>query len=321
MLNAQTVDAAIIHPLEDSDREAVNAAVASIQQTGGLFDWLDNTVARPSFDAMMRQIPGAAGVTYESAVIAGVSGIWARPAGAIQRKALMHLHGGGYSIGSADAYRAFTGQIASRVGVSSFLPDYRLAPENPYPAAFEDACAVYSGLFELSIESVALVGDSAGGGLTLALLAHMTGESEIGRCQAPVAPAVMSPWIDLALTGESLSTRADDDPLVSRKMVEAWASRYLDGNSPTLPAASALYGRLNGLPPVAIHVGTRETLLDDSRSYARRARAEGTPVDLHLWEGMMHVFPASVGILRASDSALSLMAAFLRKHLGLPQSP
>jgi acetyl esterase/lipase len=316
----QEVNSQIHHPLEKSDGETVAAIVTFLQQNGGQFDWLDNAIARRAFDDMMRQVSSAAGITYENAAVGGVPGIWARPANAPARKALVHFHGGGYSLGSAAAYQTFAGNIAARAGISSFVPDYRLAPEHPHPAAFEDASAAYAGLCQLGMESIALVGDSAGGGLALALLAHLQNESDAGRGQAPAAAAVISPWIDLALNGASVSTLAQDDPLVSKAVAEVWAARYLAGESPTHPTASPIHGRLNGLPPVSIHIGSREILLDDARAYAQRARAAGSPVEMHVWEGMLHVFPSSVGTLKAADASLELIAAFLRAHCGLSQT-
>lgn len=276
--------------------------------------------ARPGFDAMTAKTPAAEGVTYEPAAIGGVPGWWCRPAEAIAGAALLYLHGGAYVLGSAAAYRHFAGQIAARAGAATFVADYALAPERPFPAAFDDAKTVYRGLAEAGFTRIALVGDSAGGGLALALLAAATADAAAGGVPGPVAAAVMSPWLDLALTGDSMDAKASADPLLTRERLADAAKLYLGAQDACDPRASALEGNLTGLPPILLHVGEAEILLDDARRYAAAIEAAGGSAELHVWQGMAHVFPASLALLRAAAEALDLTGEFLRRLLRTPST-
>jgi acetyl esterase/lipase len=148
--------------------------------------------------------------------------------------------------------------------------------------------------------------------MALALLGIEQAAAQNGEGVAPSAAAVMSPWTDLALTGASLEDRAEDDPLVTNAMLSTAGSSYLAGHDPYDPSASPLYSDLRGLPPVQIHVGTSEVLLDDARRYADRFAEAGGDAVAHTWDGMMHVFPTSIGALEASDAAVDMLAMFLK---------
>jgi epsilon-lactone hydrolase len=303
----------IRHPLTGRDREAMAAMRKEVAPFKGA---MSDPSARPAFDEFMERTPDAAGVKYERAAAGGVRGVRCTPEGARPGATILYLHGGAYVLGSAHAYRHFAGQIAARANAIAFIADYRLAPEHPFPAALEDAQAAYRGLVADGTRRIAIAGDSAGGGLALALLSIAQSESAAGLGVAPSAAAVMSPWIDLALTGGSLRDRADDDPLLTKEMLAKTGASYLAGSDPRDPLASPLYGDLAGRPPVQLHAGTSEILLDDTRRYAERARAAGVEVAAHIWEGMTHVFPSSVGTLDAAEKALNLIAAFLGEKLG-----
>jgi monoterpene epsilon-lactone hydrolase len=264
----------------------------------------------------MEHTPNARGVSYEKLAVGGVPGISCTPQGARRGAKILYLHGGAYVLGSANAYRHFAGQIAARAKAAVFIAEYRLAPEHRFPAALEDAKAAYRGLVEGGPRKIAIVGDSAGGGLALALLSIVQSEGV-----APVAAVAMSPWTDLALTGGSLEDRANDDPLLTKEMLSKTSASYLNGHDPRDPLASPLYGALAGRPPIQLHVGTNEVLLDDTRRYAEKASAAGVEAEAHVWEGMTHVFPSSIGTLEAAEKALSLIAAFLDERLGtLPEA-
>jgi len=246
--------------------------------------------------------------------VGGVPGWWLRPAGAPAAAAILYLHGGAYIVGSAAAYRNFVGQIAHSAGLAAFAPDYRLAPEHPFPAAVDDAQAVYRGLGELGVSEIFLVGDSAGGGLTLVLLALASASARDGRRPTPRAAAVMSPWTDLALTGGTLASEAEADPFLTRAALQSAAVQYLGAHEPRDPRASPLYGDLAGLPPVMIQVGEDEILLDDARRYAERMAAAGGEIQLHQWAGMPHVFPANIGVLAAAQLAVDAIGSFMRQR-------
>ena len=222
---------------------------------------------------------------------------------------ILYLHGGAYILGSAKAYRNFAGQIANHAGVAAFVLDYRLAPEHIFPAAIDDSIAAFQGLSQDSA-SVAVVGDSAGGGLALALA-----ESKLTK--RPGAVVVLSPMTDLALTGETITSNAKADFILNKFALAAAAGQYLGPNDVRNPRASPLYGNLTELPPISIHIGADEILLDDSRRFAERA---GGDIILHIWEGMQHVFSQSVGVLVAAEEALVDMGVFIRKHSNAERS-
>jgi monoterpene epsilon-lactone hydrolase len=266
---------------------------------------------RPAFDALMEKTSAPDGVTFEQSSIGGIGGWWCRPENVGAHSAVLYLHGGAYVVGSAAAYRHFVAQIAARAGTSVFIADYGLAPERPFPAAFDDAKATYRGLVAAGFTKIGLVGDSAGGGLALALLSDLINAASV----EPAAVVVMSPWIDLALTGESMTSRAKADPLLSRATLQAAAQLYLAHQDPNDPRISALSAELGIFPLIQIHTGEDEVLLDDSRRYAERVKAAGGNVQLHIWQGMVHVFPANLALLRAAKEALDLLGNFLRSRL------
>ena len=171
---------------------------------------------RPAFDDLMEKTPAADGVEYEPAALGGVAGWWCRPAEAEAGAAILYLHGGAYVVGSAKAYRHFAGQIAARAGAPVFVADYALAPERPFPAAVEDAEAAYRALANTGASRLAIVGDSAGGGLALVVASSMTRAAHDGAVPEPVATAALSPWTDLALTGESVSDPRWPRPVAHR---------------------------------------------------------------------------------------------------------
>lgn len=270
--------------------------------------------ARPMFDAMFTATPAASNMRIEPATVGGIAGFWLRLPDARPGARMLYLHGGGYVLGSAEALTNFAGQIAARVGADTFVPDYRLAPEHPFPAAIDDAVAAYRGLVADGAERIVVVGDSAGGGLTLVLLSVLASDKSQGLVQ-PVGAAAMSPWTDLALTGDSFQTRAEADPIFTRGVLQAFADMYLQGQDATNPKASPLYAQLRDLPPIRIDVGDDEVLLADSVRYADGARAAGVEVTLSIWEGMPHVFQSSIGRFLAAERSVDAIGAFLRQRL------
>ena len=303
-----------IQPLSPEDAPAVAAVrqAASAHKGEKL-----GPEARPIFDAMFAATPAAADVRVEAATVGGIAGFWLRPANAQPGARMLYLHGGGYVLGSAQALTNFAGQIAARVGADTFVPDYRLAPEHPFPAAIDDAVAAYRGLVADGAERIVVAGDSAGGGLTLALLSILAADKTKGMVQ-PVGAAVMSPWTDLSLAGDSFDTRAEADPIFTRGVLRGFADMYLRGQDATNPKASPLYARLDGLPPIRIDVGDNEVLLANSIRYADRARAAGVKVTLSIWEGMAHVFQSSLGQFLAAERSVTAVGAFLSVRLDTP---
>ncbi len=270
------------HPLLEVDRAPLAELLAMAAPMKGKAEL--GPQGRAEFDAMIAHTPAADDVTYEAATVGGIAGWWCRPAHA--RSTVLYLHGGAYVQGSAKAYCHLAGQIAARAQAAIFIPEYRLAPEHRFPAAFDDALAAFT-----ASSATAIVGDSAGGGLALAILPFTN---------AKVA-AVMSPWTDLALTSPSLTTRAEADPFLTTAALAHAAVMYLGDHDPRDPRVSPVYG--SHAAPVLIHVGDAEVLLDDSLRYPNAT--------VHVWEGMPHVFPSSLGRFQASALALDDLAAFV----------
>jgi monoterpene epsilon-lactone hydrolase len=269
--------------------------------------------ARPEFDTLMEKTTAAEGVTYDVETIGVVDGWWCRPKQSADDSAVLYFHGGAYVLGSAAAYRNFVGQIAARARVAIFIADYGLAPERPFPAAVNETVAVYRGLAASGLSKLAIAGDSAGGGLALALLQFVTSAAKDWTVPKPLAAVVMSPWTDLALTGESIEARAKYDPMLTRDALSQADQLYLGNEDRLNPKASPLYGEVTGLPPVLFHVGEDEILLDDSRRFANRIEAAGGIAQLHIWEGMTHVFPSNLSLQAAKD-ALDDIGAFLQQQ-------
>ena len=270
---------------------------------------------RGRFDALMESVSSRDDVTFEAGVLGGVSGFWAHPADWRSGEAILHLHGGWFNFGSAKAYRHLVGHIAARAGASAFIPDYRLAPEHPFPAATDDVLACYQALAARDVQRIALTGDSAGGNLALTLASRIAGVAD-STDAALVGVAAFSPVTDLTLSGATYETRADADPLFTRLQVAELVHSYLAGADAKHPLASPLHGRLADMPPVRIHVGDDEVLLDDSRRYIERAIAAGVDAQLDVWMGMPHGFPGSIGKLKAAAQALDAVGAFLTDRLG-----
>jgi acetyl esterase/lipase len=293
------------HPILPQDHTTMAKIRAMAAPAKGVLE-------RAAFDALIEHTPPADGVTYEAGVAGGVAGWWCRPQHQTPGAAILYLHGGAYIVGTASAYRHFVGQIAQRVRRDTFIPDYALAPERPFPAALKDAEAAYAGLLDQGFGDVVLVGDSAGGGLALVLTALTVAAKGRNPDLSPRRVAVMSPWTDLALTGITMETLADADPFLTKAALASAANQYLGRHDSRDPKASPFYGNLEGLPPIRVDVGEDEILLDDARRYAERVALADGEVQVHTWEGMPHVFPANVGVLHAADAALNDIASFLR---------
>ena len=226
---------------------------------------------------------------------------------------VLHLHGGAHLVGFPALFRDFTWRIADATGARVLCLDHRLAPEHPFPAAIEDVTAAYQWLIKQGVEPghVAFIGDSSGGGLALASMMRLRDQGS----PLPAAAAVLSPWTDLALTGQSLAECASSDPFVPVELMPRAVALYLAGADPRLPYASPLYGDPAGLPPTLILVGSDEALGDDAVRMAERMCAAGCEVELEVWPRMFHVWPMFARILPEARSAIARIGAFLRARL------
>ncbi|MEX0427683.1 alpha/beta hydrolase fold domain-containing protein [Nocardioides sp. DS6] len=236
--------------------------------------------ARADFAAFLGGLPVPDGIAVEAREVAGVPGLQVTPVNGSDRVAALYLHGGAYVAGDPQGYLGIIGGIAKASGFAVFAPDYTLAPAKRFPGAVDEALAVYRVLAEeVGADRLTVVGDSAGGGLALALLVA----ARSAGVPQPAAAVLLSPWADLTCSGESASGRADRDPLLSRQQLLDAAAVYLDGADPRDPLASPALGDLSGLAPITVHVGTEEVLYDDA---VRVADASGGT--LRAWDGMVH---------------------------------
>jgi acetyl esterase/lipase len=270
---------------------------------------------RAAMDAASLAAPPPEGVSVEPGELGGRPAEWLTPEGVGRDAAVLYLHGGGYCSGSLNSHRDLAARIGIASGCAVVTLGYRLGPEDPFPAAVDDAIAAYRQLVADGIppEQLVVAGDSAGGGLTMALLLALRAEG-IPR---PAAAVCLSPWVDLTQSAPSYQGLADRDPMVSKEDLDGLADAYLAGTDPRTELASPLLAAdLSGLPPLLIEVGADEVLLDDATRLAERAAAAGNDVTLTVWPEMIHVFQAFPGvILPETDLSVAAIGKFVAGHL------
>lgn len=225
---------------------------------------------------------------------------------------ILLLHGGGYMCGNPEGVRDLGTRLARAARARVILPDYRLAPENAFPAAVEDAAAVYRSVLDRggAPERLAVMGESAGGGLAMALLLALKHDG----VALPAAAVTFSAWVDMTVSGGSITAKAGVDPIASGDSLRMSAEAYVQGQDPTNPLASPLYGELSGLPPLLLQVGSEEVLLDDSTRLADAARAAGVDVTLEVADGLPHVFQYFASFLPQAQDAIDRAGEFISKH-------
>ncbi|OJY68151.1 MAG: hypothetical protein BGP16_14890 [Sphingobium sp. 66-54] len=268
---------------------------------------------RAAFEAMLATIPFAEDLSSEPVDLGGVTGFrFASPHAAAD--ALLYLHGGAYVIGSATSYRSLAAELGRACGATTYAIDYRLAPEHPFPAAIEDAAAAYRGLLARGIapERIVIAGDSAGGGLALALLTALRDAGDA----LPAAALLISPWADLSCSAGTITSKTAEDPTLTADGLRVNAALYLNGADPRAPAASPVFADFKGLPPLLVQVGSAEILLDDAVAVARAAGHAGVAVQLAIWPEMIHVWHAFAFMLPEGRAAIAQAGAFLAGHLG-----
>ena len=256
-------------------------------------------------------------VRFEAVDAGGVPAIWVVPEGATTDRVIQYLHGGGYVIGTAATHQNLVGHLAKATGCRALSVDYRLAPEHPHPAAVNDSITVYEWLLGqgLDAEHIAVSGDSAGGGLTVATLIAIRDRG----LPNPAAGVPISPWIDMEGNGASMSTKADVDLMVTAPGLKMMADLFLNGQNARDPLAAPLHADLAGICPLYIQVGGEEALLDDSTRLATNAAAAGVDMRLDVFPEMQHVFQLCAGKLPEADDAIERIAAWLRPKLGLTE--
>jgi acetyl esterase/lipase len=267
---------------------------------------------RAVFHEMVASIPLAADVSTTPGKVGGVPVVTVETPGHDPSVAVLYFHGGAYALGSAADGAGLAADVGRGVGARVVSADYRLAPENRFPAAVDDAVAAYRGLLDQGMpgERIAFVGESAGGGLAVAAL---VAARDAGLPQ-PASAAVFSPWADLTVSGASTVSKAAVDPALTPAGLRTRAGDYLNGADPAAPLASPVFADLTGLAPLLIQVGSHEILLDDALGLAARAAADDVRVDLQVWPGVPHVFQSFAALLDEAGAALRWAAAFTRSH-------
>jgi len=238
---------------------------------------------------------------------------WVGSPGFSTDEAILYLHGGGYTMCSCDTHRALASRIAIASQSAVLLIDYRLAPENPFPAALEDAQSAFQWLLDQGIDPgrIVVAGDSAGGGLALATVVSFRDD----RRELPAGIVCISPWADLTCSGETYVSCAETDPLISLESSRMHASRYCGEHDPQLPLISPVYADLSGFPPLLIMVGEHELLRSDSESLAENALQAGARVNLEVWDGMWHVWLMYAGMVPEAQQAIARIGSFIRERL------
>lgn len=294
--------------MADRGIDVVRAHLAKLPPS----DSLTTAERRAQYERAEKVFPTPPDVKVERVNVPAAPAEWLRPPSAVPGRVVLYLHGGGYVIGSPRSHRHLAAAIAGAAGASALLLDYRLAPEHPFPAAVEDATAAYRWLLDQAIapEHIVIAGDSAGGGLTVATLLAL----REARVPLPAGGVCISPWVDLTCSGASYATKAAADPIVRRAGVEEMARAYLGATPPRTPLASPLFADLRGLPPLLIHVGSDEVLLDDAVQLAERAKAAGVDATLEIYDRMIHVWHWFLPMLDEAQTAVEAIGRFVRSR-------
>lgn len=271
---------------------------------------IDVAHARARMDKAGRQMPMPKGVAVTTIVIGGMGGLSFTPDEA-RKGMLVYLHGGGYSRGSAMSHRALVARMAKAFGLNAVSVNYRMAPEHPCPAAIEDAVSAIQAVMAEEKGPIILSGDSAGGGLALSATLRLRDAGE----RLPDALYLISPWTDLSMSGESVSTKAMRDPMLHPEYLGAGGQLYLGGRPGDDPEASPLFADLKGLPPTLIQVGSDEILLSDSTRLAEKLEAAGVPVDCEIWDGMWHDFQIFSPLIPEADWAIDRARVWVELQL------
>lgn len=269
--------------------------------------------SRAKLEKMARLIWLPTGTKITAGQLGGVPVEWVASPAAGARGFVLYLHGGGYVTGSPRTHRGLTARLAKAARVCVAVPDYRLAPEHPHPAAVDDAFAAYKGLLDQGIppNKIIIAGDSAGGGLSLALALRIKAEP----LPQPAGLVLLSPFTDITFAGASMQSPAQKEWLLTKPWMLDAARHYGGGQDPKTPTLSPLFASLGGLPPIFIQVGSDELLLDDSTRFARVATEQGVPVTLQIWPGMWHVWQLHGGQMPEADRAISAMRDFIHTQL------
>jgi epsilon-lactone hydrolase len=248
-------------------------------------------------------------VKKQEVTYAGMDAIWFTPEGYSKSKTILYLHGGGYVTGSVNSHRALIARIARASNCRAIGVNYRKAPENQFPAAIDDALAAYKQLISDGYENIVVMGDSAGGGLSLALL-QLIKKHKLPKASGAV---LLSPWTDLTMSGDSIQSKRDIDALIQPHLLEIFSKRYYGKENPENPLISPLFADVKGFPPTLIQVGGNEILLDDSTRMAQKLNKAGVKVKLDIFENMMHVWQFFGGLMPEANKAIDEIGEFIKE--------
>ena len=255
-------------------------------------------------------------ITVEKINMEGIQAEWLIPfpSSAHSEKVILYLHGGGYITGSIEDHRMMCGLLANATETKVLIPEYRLAPEHPFPAALDDALKVYQWLLDQGYSSTNMIiaGDSAGGGLSIATVLALKEKSG----SLPAAVVCLSPWADLALTGQSHTTKAKAEAILNKDVLHEWALCYTDESNLTNPLVSPIHGDFHGFPPLLIQVGSEEILLDDSTLLVEKAKSAGVDVTLKIWDDMWHVWQALGDLIPENKKTFEEIGQFVQRQFG-----
>jgi epsilon-lactone hydrolase len=268
---------------------------------------------RATMAAAFSAFPSASEVKCEPVNANGVKAEWITAKNAAPDRVVMYLHGGGYVMGSIETHRELVARLSIAAQARGLVLDYRLAPENPFPAAVDDSITAYRWLLAQGYkpERIVIAGDSAGGGLAVSTLVALR---DLGA-PMPAAGVCISPWVDFEAEGESMTSRAAQDPLVTREMILNLAKMYMgEKGSLREPLAAPINAYLNDLPPLFIQVGNSETLLDDSTRLADKAKEAGVEATLQIWDEMPHVWHLAAPNLPEGQEAIDKIGEFVRQR-------
>lgn len=298
---------------KDPEIAGVRALLASRQPAPGepQPSWAERRAAMDAFGEMGSLPPGC---QHEPATVGGVKAERIFPTSAVEGRRILYLHGGAYVGGSPRSHRPLVARLADAARSAAVSLEYRLAPEDPFPAAVDDAVAAYRALLAEGVwpERIVIAGDSAGGGLALAVALKLKDEG----LPQPAGLFVISPWADLTQSHATHQTKAADDPMITRERLNEAAAEYLGGADAGRPLASPVFGDLAGLAPLLIQVGSEEALLGDSLLLAERAGHARVEVRLEVWPEMIHVWHAFSGQLGAARRAIAAAGAWMDEKMG-----
>lgn len=268
---------------------------------------------RHAIERFSRFLKLPSNITCEKLAIDRIPAEWIYASGTQPNRTILYLHGGAYVMCSINSHRHLMAKLAIAANARILAIDYRLAPEYPYPAALEDAMHAYNWLLTNGIlpENLAIVGDSAGGGLMVCTLVKLRDAG----LPLPAAAVCLSPWVDLTVSGESIKTKASKEFIIPVNLIDQAVDAYLNGVDSKTPTVSPIFADLSGLPPLLIQIGTNDVLLDDARRLTARAEADGIDVTLEIWEQMIHVWHFFSPFMPEAQKAIEKIGHYLKRQI------